>query len=251
MSKPTTPVLPRRGIWDNLSGNFSTPCTSQPTTPLLSRRNIPAHGSPRDTNPFRAEQMDRNVLDRSSSKADFATAPSYSMDTYDSHQSDWFTKQNQRNIVDRTTDVSRPIEMSKFEAMPVNYGMPTSACPKEDTNGTCQTGAHPKNPQSPDQNGNGPPVNGNCFFLQLQLSIWEYQCFNLLAFPILGHMSVGQAITVIPSAVVSCDEIYVQLSSSADQLIELQRKLNQFVVIRNVTKLPSKFYSNPIICSRV
>lgn len=162
MSRPATPVLSRRGLWDNLSGNFSTPSISRPTTPLLSRRNVPANDIPRDTNPFRAEQMDRNVLDRSTPKANFATSPSYSMETNDCHQSDWFTNKNQRNIVDRTNDVSHSVEMSKFDAMPINHELPTSACPKEDNNGTCQTGAHPKNPQSPDQNGNGHHVNGLC-----------------------------------------------------------------------------------------
>lgn len=55
------------------------------------------------------------------------------------------------------------------------------------------------------------------------------------------QMSVGQEIAVIPSAVVGFNEIYVQLSSSADKLTELQLNLNQSVTIRSVTKLPSKF----------
>lgn len=46
---------------------------------------------------------------------------------------------------------------------------------------------------------------------------------------------------VMPSAVVACDEIYVQMSSFADKFAEFQRSLNQNVVIRSVTKLPSKW----------
>lgn len=52
---------------------------------------------------------------------------------------------------------------------------------------------------------------------------------------------VGQEIAVVPSAVISCDEIYLQLSASANQFAELQRNLNHSVQIRNVTNLPSKF----------
>lgn len=46
---------------------------------------------------------------------------------------------------------------------------------------------------------------------------------------------------VMPSAVVACDEIYVQLSAFADKFAEFQRSLNENVVIRSVTKLPSKW----------
>lgn len=162
ITQPSTPNPPRRTMWEGLSVNFSTPSMSQPSTPLLSRRNISAYSSPRDTNPFRAEQMDKNRLDQSAPNDNFAK--SFPMETNNYHQSDWLTDKNHRNIVHRATDVNRSNEMSKFDAMPINHEMPTSACPKEDTNETCQTGAHPKNAQSTDQNGNGHRVNGLCLF---------------------------------------------------------------------------------------
>lgn len=147
-------------MWENLSGNFSTSSMSQPTTPVISRRNIFAC-NPRDTNPFRAEQMNQNALDRSTSNAKANVNPNIvsispcSMEKNDNHQSDWLTNKNHRNIVNRlgTSDGNHSSEMNNFNDIPVIKNMLNSACPKEDNNGTCETGAHPKNAQSSEQNG--------------------------------------------------------------------------------------------------
>lgn len=171
ISRPSTPLRQ----WDNFPGNSSS--IPQPTTPLISRRNISAVTSPRDTNPFRAEpeNNNRNELNRSTSN----------------NQSDWFTNNNsnngnnnnkqRRNFVNRfqsqAIDYNHSSGMNNFDDMPASSDMPTSACPKENTNGSCQTGAHPKSAQSPEQNGNGLHPNGLCF-LRLNFRSIQFQYFN-------------------------------------------------------------------------
>lgn len=92
------------------------------------------------------------------------------------------------------------------------------------------------------------------FFFCKQLRIFSKYSIVAVYFDIenvcLTKLSSGQETAVITSAVVGCDEIYVQLVSSANRFAEFQQNLNQNVVIRCVTKLPSKlniqsiFYQN-------
>lgn len=77
-----------------------------------------------------------------------------------------------------------------------------------------------------------------------------FLCKQLRTFSVAVHFNIenvcltellsGQETAVITSAVVGCDEIYVQLVSFANQFAEFQQNLNQNVAIRSVTKLPSK-----------
>lgn len=162
ISQPTTPSLGRRSIWNNFPDDSNQSSMSQPATPSLPRRNISASNS-RDTNPFRTTI--RNVLDRSPSKGNFGPKSPYLMEKNNNQQSDWFTSKMQRNIQNRltsetTSNDSYPSKMNNFDEMPINSDMPTSACPKEESNGSCQTGAHPKNGQTSEQNGKGHPTNG-------------------------------------------------------------------------------------------
>lgn len=183
ISQPTTPSLGRRSIWDNFPGGFDQSSMSQPATPSLQRRNNISAPNPRDTNPFRTIQMDnnRNVSDRSPSKGNFGPKSPYLMEKNNNQQSDWFTSKMQRNIVNRlpsetTSKDSYPSKMNNFDEMPIKSGMPTSACPKEETNGSCQTGAHPKNGQTSEQNGNGHSTNGSFLFIFSIFTI--HKCFK-------------------------------------------------------------------------
>lgn len=165
MSQPSTPLLTRRNVWNNFPTNHSPSSMSQPSTPAVSRRNIFAF-NPRETNPFRSEQKATNMLDGSAPIANIGgTSPLYPMEQNNNHQSDWLTNKNHRNIVNQlhseTIENNHSSGMNNFN---VSNDMPTSACPKEDTNVPCQTGAHPKNAQSPELNGGGQHVNGLCLF---------------------------------------------------------------------------------------
>lgn len=187
MSQPSTPLLPRRNVWNNFPINFATSSMSQPSTPAISRRNICAY-SPRDTNPFRSEQLATNMLDRSAPIANFGdTSPSYPMEPNNNHRSDWLTNKNHRNIVNRlhleTIDNNHASGMDNFNEMPDSNGMPTSACPKEDINVPCQTGAHPKGAQSSELNGGGNHENGLyiifCFFFTVSIFMILYSIVGL------------------------------------------------------------------------
>lgn len=75
-------------------------------------------------------------------------------------------------------------------------------------------------------------------------------CYNSIAFLTFGWpshfslsaircQSIGQQFDVIPCAVASCDEIYVQRLNSAGPFKHFQQNLNQIAETHAVTKLPS------------
>lgn len=131
----------------NLVGSVSVSNTSQRSTPLLPRRNICAYSST-ETNPFRADPIDVEALNRLISNRNVISSPSYTLENsnIEYNQSGCQTKKPQRVV---PFDTSRILpKMNNFD------DMAKSACQKGDNTSTCQLGAHPKNARSPESNGN-------------------------------------------------------------------------------------------------
>lgn len=229
MSQPPTPSLGRRNIQNSLSGDFATSSISQPTTPSLPRRNGCAF-SPRDSNPFRVGQADDNksVFDQTISSSNFATSSPYQTEINDNQQSDWFSSKDHRIAVKSLPKQATEDTQMKNRTDYLNE-MSTPTSRLQDQTRSCPLGAHPKNGPPFDHNGQDPN---------------ESFCFHGDSVDSPG-VSIGQILAVIPTAVISSDNIYLQLSDHAARFDEFQKNLNRCVTLRRVSKIPSKITLKP------
>lgn len=228
ISQPPTPSLGRRDIQNISSGNFATSSVSQPTTPSLPRRI-----NSRNSNPFRVEQVDHNKSVFDFSTSNFATSSPNQTEINDNQQSDWFSSKDHRIAIKSlplpATEDTQMVQMKNRTDNLNNMSTPASR--PEDQTRPCPLGAHPKNGPSFDHNGQN--LNESFGFRGDSVDSPN-----------------GQNIAVIPTAIISSDNIYLQLSSNAAQLADFQTNLNRCVTLRRVTKTPSKITLQPFFAYR-